>query len=233
MLIHCGHNYGESDLIFTLMGCAIRIAQSLGLNRLGPDQTASSNQSVEPEKAKRRLIDREINKRVWWFLVRQDWLQIPFINTYTIHATQFNTPKPKNCVDSLMEIDKDGVVECGINTYTQGSYTAVLNESEISDTNLANYSPNWKFLVAVLLWRTQDRLYLLGHPDQVPNGERRLYEEIMTADTELRNIINRMPIFFREQEFQDEALPAHVLQQREVTYLSLSHKVRIPRFHIL
>lgn len=84
------------------------------------------------------------------------------------------------------------------------------------------------FLVSVLLWRTQDRLCLLGHPDRVPDGERRLYEEIITADTELRKIINRMPIFFREQRIQDKTLPVHILQQREVTQLSLSHKVCIP-----
>lgn len=130
MLIHCGHNYGESDLISTLMGCAIRIAQSLGLHRLGPDKRASPTQSLEVDILKTELIDREISKRVWWFLIRQDWLQIPFMNTYTIHATQFNTPKPRNCLDSKIELDGDGIVECGIDTYTQGSYTAVLNESE-------------------------------------------------------------------------------------------------------
>lgn len=138
MLIHCGHNYGESDLISTLMGCAIRIAQSLGIHRLGSDQTARVDQSTEPGKLKRQLIDREIGKRVWWFLIRQDWLQIPFINTYTIHATQFNTPKPRRFIDRKMEIDKDGIVECEIDTYNQGSYTAVLNESEISNMDIAN-----------------------------------------------------------------------------------------------
>ncbi|KAJ5419427.1 C6 transcription factor [Penicillium crustosum] len=215
MLIHCGHNFGESDLISTLMGSAIRIAQSLGIHRLGSDKTGSVVKSTERGKAKKQLTDREISKRVWWFLIRQDWLQIPFINTYTIHPTQFNTPKPKNCIDSLIEIGDDGVVECGIDTYTQGSYTAVLNE------------------VAVLLWRTQDRLCLLGHPDREPDGERRLYEEIIIADTELRKIISRMPIFFREKVSQDKTLPAHIVQQREVTQLSLSHKVCNPSFCIL
>ncbi|CAI7663202.1 unnamed protein product [Penicillium bialowiezense] len=108
-----------------------------------------------------------------------------------------------------MEIDKDGIVECEIDTYNQGSYTAVLNE------------------IAVLLWRTQDRLCALGHPSRVSDGERRLYEEIIRADAELRKITDQMPTFFRQHRPQDKALPAHVLQQKEVTQLSLSHKVWI------
>lgn len=233
MLIHCGHNYGESDLISTLMACAIRIAQSLGIHRLGADKTEGTGRSVEPQRIERDLIDREVSKRVWWFLIRQDWLQIPFLNTYTIHATQFNTPRPKNCVDSPLEIVENGILEHEIDRYTQGSYTAVLNESEIPAAKPTDYIANTISLVAVLLWQTQDRLCILGHPAQIPDGERRLYEEIIKADTELRKIIKRMPIFFRECRPQDNTLPSNILQQKEVTQLSLSHKVCISSFRIL
>lgn len=93
---------------------------------------------------------------------------------------------------------------------------------------LSNTTP----LVAVLLWRTQDRLCVLGHPSRVSDGERKLYEEIIMADTELRKIIDRMPIFFRQYNPHDENLPSHILQQKEVTQLSLSHKVSITTFQI-
>ncbi|KAJ5975112.1 C6 transcription factor [Penicillium waksmanii] len=75
------------------------------------------------------LIDREVSKRAWWFLVRQDWLQIPFNNTYNIHPSQFDTEMPKNCDEdvSKMGLPTD-IVEQSKDYYTQGSYTSVLNK---------------------------------------------------------------------------------------------------------
>lgn len=132
MLIHVGYNMGQSDLIGALMGSAIRIAQSLGLHRLGPDRPpdAHSAAPANSERAK-RLVAREVMKRVWWFIVRQDWLQISFLNTYTIHASQFNTPMPINCLDRPDEMVRGGsVVELDVDTYTQGSYTSVFNHGK-------------------------------------------------------------------------------------------------------
>lgn len=57
-----GHNLGQSDFVFVLLSSTTRIAQSLDLNRLGPD----TGPSKDP-------IGREIKKRLWWFLVKQDW----------------------------------------------------------------------------------------------------------------------------------------------------------------
>ncbi|KAE8151317.1 hypothetical protein BDV25DRAFT_152784 [Aspergillus avenaceus] len=205
MLIHCGHSYGESDLISALMGCAIRIAQSIGLHRLGPDTPFDPDSASGPEYTK-NLIDREVRKRVWWFLIRQDWLQIPFLNTYTIHATQFYTPMPRKCLESPIEMMKDcRIVEHDVDTYTQGSYTSILNQ------------------ISVLLWKTQDAMCAQGHPSQTPDGVKRLYEKVIQADTELRSIMKKVPVFFRSDQL-DHTLPPHILQQRKVTLLSLSHK---------
>lgn len=75
------------------------------------------------------LIEREVKKRVWWFLVRQDWLQIPFQNTCLIHFTQFNTPMPVNCFENADEMISDGrVVAQPQNVFTQTSFTHVLNQ---------------------------------------------------------------------------------------------------------
>lgn len=122
LLIYVGYNLGQSDKISVLLSCGIRIAQSLCIHRLGPDRTS-------PAATSKQLIDREVQKRCWWFLVRQDWLQIPFINTYSIHPTQFNTPMPKNCFEDYDRLIVDGLlVEQPKNTYTQTSYTSVLND---------------------------------------------------------------------------------------------------------
>ncbi|KAF5593138.1 uncharacterized protein FSUBG_9919 [Fusarium subglutinans] len=61
--ITVAHNFDKSDLICVLVSAAIRIAQCLNLHRLGHDDHGAGVN--EP-------IDREVRKRVWWFLVRVD-----------------------------------------------------------------------------------------------------------------------------------------------------------------
>jgi hypothetical protein len=132
LLIYVGHNIGQSDRISVLLSCGIRIAQCLCLHRLGPEPRVERKDKGETEQTiQRRLIDREVSKRVWWFLVRQDWLQIPFNNTYTIHPTQFNTPMPMNCDEDIARMFKSNrILEHDQEHYTQGSYTTVLNHGE-------------------------------------------------------------------------------------------------------
>ena len=125
LLIYIGHNLGQSDRISVLLASACRIAQCLGLHRLGPDEAVYEN---HPDICATKLINREVSKRVWWFLVRQDWLQIPYNNTYSIHPTQFNTPMPNNCDDDVCSmVVGNRVVDREKDFYTQGSYTSVLN----------------------------------------------------------------------------------------------------------
>ncbi|KAL3493328.1 hypothetical protein BJX62DRAFT_223981 [Aspergillus germanicus] len=222
LLIYIGHNIGQSDRISVLLACAVRIAQCLCLHRLGLDNNTPRD-STTPDEAtiledmqqRRRLIEREISKRVWWFLVRQDWLQIPFNNTYTIHPTQFNTPMPFNCDEEVAHMfDAQGVVDHEQEHYTQGSYTMVLNH------------------VAVLIWKTQDKLCQQGHPDSVDDGLRRLYSEVIQADRELRELMEKMPSFFRNDlsalsEYQhpnQHQHPAHIRHQHKVLSLALAHK---------
>jgi hypothetical protein len=112
-----------------LLANAVRIAQCLCLHRLGPDPRETTDTVEEcPLTMQQRLIDREISKRVWWFLVRQDWLQIPFNNTYNIHPTQFNTPMPKNCEEEIpLMFSSHAIIDHDQEHYTQGSHTMVLN----------------------------------------------------------------------------------------------------------
>lgn len=70
-----------------LLACAVQIAQCLCLYWLGQDHPRNRHTNDKVEAMQQRLIDREVLKRVWWFLVRQDWLQIPFNNIYTIYPT--------------------------------------------------------------------------------------------------------------------------------------------------
>jgi hypothetical protein len=115
LLVQVAHNFDKSDLICVLVSSAIRIAQCLNLHRLGLD---------DPGAGVNEVIDREVRKRVWWFLVRYDWLQIPFQNTCQIHYSQFNTPMPANCHDDEERMINDDRVNvrpaeiCTITTWT-------------------------------------------------------------------------------------------------------------------
>lgn len=113
-----------------LLASAIRIAQCLGIPRLGTD-TPTQFDGLEDEELTRAILDREVQKRAWWFLIRQDWLQIPFANAYTVHPSQFNTPMPSNCLDDYESmLVSGGVCTKDKNIYTDGSYTTVLNHGK-------------------------------------------------------------------------------------------------------
>lgn len=50
--------------------------------------------------------------------------------------------------------------------------------------------------VSVPIWKTQDRMCRVGHPDQSQDGIRRLYDEVISADSELKQIMQNIPTFF-------------------------------------
>lgn len=123
VLLQVAHNFDQSDMIAVLVAAAIKICQCLNVHRLGPDREELTIR-MDTDMAVQYLIEREVKKRVWWFLIRQDWLQIPFQNTYLVHASQFNTPMPINCHDNLDRMICDGrVVAQPEQVYTQCSYT--------------------------------------------------------------------------------------------------------------
>ena len=122
ILVQVAHNFNKSDLICVLVSSAIRIAQCLNLHRLGPDPAISSGNA-------QGIIDREVKKRVWWFLVRYDWLQIPFQNTCQIHMSQFDTPMPVNCHQDTGRMIADSNVNAQpANSYTITTWTRCLHE---------------------------------------------------------------------------------------------------------
>ncbi|KAL6240230.1 hypothetical protein RBB50_012877 [Rhinocladiella similis] len=207
VLIYVGHNLGRSDQISVLLASAMRISQCLGLHRLGSSKSVPQEVGDDPHALVPYLIEREIKCRTWWFLVRQDWLQIPFNNTYTIHPSQFNTPMPKNCLDDFDSmVQSGGILEQDKDTYTECSYTSVLNK------------------VSVLVWKTQDRMCSLGHPNRVQNGIRDIYGEVLLADSLLKEIIQEMPSFLREEVPSVQQDHHHVEQQRRALQLALAHK---------
>ncbi|KIY73644.1 hypothetical protein CYLTODRAFT_416675 [Cylindrobasidium torrendii FP15055 ss-10] len=89
-------NCDESDTHWALMGSAIKIAQNLGLSRLGSESDGRTfNDSWKS------VVKREIARRVWWGLVITDWSHAASHNgTYAIHPSQNHTALPANINDS-------------------------------------------------------------------------------------------------------------------------------------
>lgn len=66
----------------------------------------------------------------------------------------------------------------------------------------------------------------LGHPNKIQDGLRRLYEEVLLADSELKHIIQDLPPFFRHGESSQEPSSATAIQQKQILHLSNAHKVK-------
>lgn len=90
---------GLSNTQSVLLGAANRIAQSLGLHRLG-EENLTQNSISTAEIARRRK--REAGRRAWCQLCTQDWFSIPFSESYSLNPSYFNTAKPLVCNDSDM-----------------------------------------------------------------------------------------------------------------------------------
>ncbi|KAK9425599.1 putative Zn(2)-C6 fungal-type domain-containing protein [Seiridium unicorne] len=169
LVIQVGHNLGQSDFVFVLLSSTTRIAQSLDINRLGPE----SGPSQDP-------IAREVKKRVWWFLIKQDWMQIPYGNMFTINALHFNTPPPLNCLEDPREMcGKYGVRALDSSVLTQSSWAGIHNH------------------IAILIYKTHDKMCRHGHPGSDPSKVRGLYDEVLKANAELQQLWNRRPDFLR------------------------------------
>ncbi|RSL55030.1 hypothetical protein CEP51_014611 [Fusarium floridanum] len=179
LLLQVAHNFDKSDLICVLISTAIRISQCLNLHRLGADRPVT--EAVEDDI--QNIIDREIRKRVWWFLVRYDWLQIPFQNTCQIHPAQFNTPMPANSFDDEARMIQNGaVVSQPADVCTSSSWTNSLNQ------------------LSVLIWKHQDRMFKVGYPGEDPDRILKLYDQALWADREIKDLYASWPLALREMD---------------------------------
>ncbi|KAL6159479.1 hypothetical protein ACJQWK_06098 [Exserohilum turcicum] len=89
------HILGKSNSQSVLLASAGRIAQSLGLHRLGPENASAAT-------TKQQLRHREAGRRVFNQLCTQDWFQIPFSESYSLNPRFFQTANLLNCNDEDM-----------------------------------------------------------------------------------------------------------------------------------
>ncbi|KAK1487657.1 uncharacterized protein CCOS01_14181 [Colletotrichum costaricense] len=211
ILMQVAHNLDQSDFISVMIASGIRISQCLNMHRLGPDRLDHDPAAeITQETSKKSLINREIKKRVWWFLVRQDWLQIPYQNTYLLHPSQFNTPQALNCHDRMEFPAGDGtIVAQPGNVYTQSTYTNALSQ------------------IAVIIWKQQDRMCRTGSPEESSDGLEKLYDQVLWADRELKQLYVSFPSFIRDPSrpnLSTHELPSYIRQVASTKLLSIAHK---------
>jgi hypothetical protein len=90
------HVLDRSVELSVLLGAAIQIARSLGLDQLGHDARADSVTAASPPADQHRLLRRDTGRRLWFQLCVQDWISLPFTESHIIDPLQFTSRKPAN-----------------------------------------------------------------------------------------------------------------------------------------
>ncbi|PVH71544.1 hypothetical protein DL98DRAFT_503508, partial [Cadophora sp. DSE1049] len=98
----CAHILGYlfSNSQSVLLASAVRIAQSLGLHRLGKSRRATNESQAEDVAEK---AQKELGRRLWQQLATQDWFSVPFSETYCINPLHFTSKAPRHCDEDTME----------------------------------------------------------------------------------------------------------------------------------
>jgi hypothetical protein len=137
------HILGFSNEQFVYLGAALRIAQSLVLQRLAHDlelDTAQLEGASISQDRKDKLIKREIGRRIWAKLCIQDWFSTPASDMYSINKLHFTTIKPNWFDEETMGLVGDGVLvgtDFGNYFYDIASVGADFHDSDSCSVTLA------------------------------------------------------------------------------------------------
>ncbi|KAF5360715.1 hypothetical protein D9756_004474 [Leucocoprinus leucothites] len=137
-------NHDDSDSSWAMVGAAIKIAQNIGMSRLGNE---TGIRQYPPEW--RSSIRREVARRVWWNLVVEDWSQaMAHQGAYSVHPSQNHTSFPAN-IDDADLIEADVVQSKPLNVHTEmSSFLCRLRFVEhhrqiIDEVNCGGYEPEY------------------------------------------------------------------------------------------
>jgi hypothetical protein len=89
------HLLGLSEELTVLLGTALKVAQSLRLNRLDCKTGSEVIDETSSETLRNRILRREIGRRLWSQLCVQDWFSLPSGGSL-IRPSDFTTIKPSN-----------------------------------------------------------------------------------------------------------------------------------------
>ncbi|KAJ3998905.1 fungal-specific transcription factor domain-containing protein [Lentinula boryana] len=107
-------NLDEADSHWALLGSAIKMAQNLGISKLGSESDNKPYSGIWTS-----VIKREVARRVWWSLIFNDWSHAAAHNgAYSIHPSQNHTGFPANVNDADL-VDGFPLKERPIMQYTE------------------------------------------------------------------------------------------------------------------
>ncbi|KAK5127779.1 hypothetical protein LTR85_004895 [Meristemomyces frigidus] len=200
LLVLCAHDFDGSNNLTVLLSSAIRIAQALGIHRLGPDALTSKS----PED----MLQREISKSIWMFLTTQDWFLIPFSSAYSISPRHCTTPLPSNC---------NGIA-------------GFSGQIEPFDPVRSDQPTHMSFLLAMFkvseVYRSFfDETITLSESQSKERNLRTLYEQVLKADAELKAIHRSESRTTQPRYDLRDPQMSHWLQRQRYHFtISVAHK---------
>ncbi|KAG7086142.1 hypothetical protein E1B28_002101 [Marasmius oreades] len=112
-------NIGDSDSHWALLGSAIKIAQNLGIDRLGTEYDRKTY--LGPWKS---VVRREVGRRVWWNLIHNEWSNAATHHgSYSIIPSQNRTGLPLNVNDIDLQDDFGPIEQAPHTKYTEMTYS--------------------------------------------------------------------------------------------------------------
>ncbi|TAQ84486.1 hypothetical protein B7494_g7197 [Chlorociboria aeruginascens] len=156
-----------------LSTAAASIARDLRLHQLD----AYNESSLENETRVSVLIDREVKRRVFWYITSNDWLMStisgPQEGIYFIHPNHVDVRLPKNCTDDDIILGKDSQPEIGSQAPGMTFF--------LEKIRLAHLCREMADIVPL------DMCKLMQLP----------YEKIIALDRKLEDYISTLPFYFR------------------------------------
>ncbi|KIV95201.1 hypothetical protein PV10_02880 [Exophiala mesophila] len=100
MSAHC---LGYSTELSILLAAALKIAQTLGLDKLSHHEPAERIDETSSNSQRLQLLKRELGRKLWSQLCVQDWMSLPFSGSHDINPLHFTTTKPSSRNHLTME----------------------------------------------------------------------------------------------------------------------------------
>lgn len=97
------HSLGQSSELSILLGAALKIAQTLGLDKISHNAAVDEIDASSSNDQRHRSLNREIGRKLWSQLCVQDWMSLPFAGSHHINPSHFTTTKPSSRNHLTME----------------------------------------------------------------------------------------------------------------------------------
>lgn len=147
---------------------------------------------------------------------------------FTINASHFNTPPPLNCFEDPVHMcGENGIKALDSNVLTQSSWAGIHNQSMYGHVEQGIRVTDFS-QVAILIYKTHEKMCRHGHPGNDPRKIRVLYDEVLSANAELQHLWHRRPDFFRMEAPLRPEWPSSVPHLRRLFAISFARAVSWP-----